>query len=136
MVTARARAWAEGTEFNGLADHDDYDFCTVGAVTYMCVISHVAGPETHPTRGRLGKKTWERAAWEALESLSACTAQLSTVQKVVAFSRKRLAPSGMNAQERERFVFLSERLTARAKALAEEVEQMIAENPPEQTQDS
>jgi hypothetical protein len=127
MVTARA--WAEGTEYYGQADHDDFDFCTVGEVTYMCRVSHVAGPDTHPTRGQRGAKTWARAAREGLDGLDAAARDLAAALGVLECARKRLAPAGLNTEERERFCSLSGVLWARVEELAGEIERMAAEHP-------
>ncbi|GAB2965938.1 hypothetical protein [Streptomyces heilongjiangensis] len=126
MVTAHA--WADGTEYKGQAEHDDFDFCTVGEVTYMCRVSHAADPSTHPTQGEHGGKTWERAAWAALNGLSAAAGHLATAVSVVEFSSKRLAPASMNAAERERFTHLSGVLKARTQTLADEIERMLGDH--------
>ncbi|MFH8581600.1 hypothetical protein [Streptomyces zaomyceticus] len=126
---ATAPAWTEGTEYNGQAEHDDFDFCTVGEVTYMCRVSHVACPDTHPTHGPDGRKTWARAAREGLDSLNRTSSYLKSVLGAVQFSRMRLAPAALNAEERQRFDLLTELLHSTARELLEEIEQTIAEHP-------
>ncbi|MFB7359703.1 hypothetical protein [Streptomyces gardneri] len=126
---ATAPAWSEGTEYNGQAEHDDFDFCAVGEVTYMCRVSHVACPDTHPTRGPDGRKTWARAAREGLDGLNHTSSYLKSVLGAVQFSRARLAPAVFDEEERQRFDFLTDFLHTRARELVEEIEQMIAEHP-------
>ncbi|MFH8410431.1 hypothetical protein ACH4FX_37495 [Streptomyces sp. NPDC018019] len=122
------REWAEGISFKGQAEHDDFDFCTVDAVTYMCRVSHTADSDTHPTRGRSGRRTWVPAAAEGLHGLEAAVTQLIAVRSTVSYARTRLAPADLTTKEWERFTVLANALRAYAEELTDEVARMAGEN--------
>ncbi|MFI5987123.1 hypothetical protein ACIBEA_40440 [Streptomyces sp. NPDC051555] len=124
-----ASEWAEGVEYDGQAENDIFDFCTVGGVTYMCLTSHTAGPETHPTRGVRRARTWARAAWEGMNGLEATVSSLSTAVASMQYARTRLAPAGMNPEERRRFANLIGTLRSYAEEVAGEVEQLAGDHP-------
>ena len=126
---ATAPAWAEGTEYNGQAETDDYDFCTVGEVTYMCQVSHVATPDTHPSRGPDGRKMWAQAARAGLNGLNEATRYLKTTLGYIETARERLEPASLNGADRERFDHLVGCLHTRAQTLVSELERLTADHP-------
>ncbi|MEU7162444.1 hypothetical protein AB0A98_39420 [Streptomyces chrestomyceticus] len=122
------REWAEGISYKGQAEHDDFDFCTVDAVAYMCRVSHTADSDTHPSRGRCGRRTWAPAAADGLHGLEAAVAQLIAVRGTVRYARRRLAPAGLTTQEWERFTVLANSLREYVAELTDEVARMTGEN--------